>query len=606
MLLDDLQEWKRPNLYEDRPSPMVIEIYLDIGSLSQNESLVIVDDNGNRTEVVEALSTSAGSSPHPTKHGGKAGEVVLERWTVELGSPEGYTSAERKDPLPNVYKKGVVLFRSLYTFLRYLPAWKLYRRLGRHAGNHHALKMKFRIRQGRGLASQKNDSLYRPLCQSDRDTNNINDVVGNHEFPGLDTSSGRLFLRCAFRRVCRFSVLSHERLLSSRFLGQDSRVLGQDEDETEQFNTVGRSLPGERTQQPRERYSRTAVPTTTARDRPRGLLGAYGSLGTFHSTEKRNSPVSELRQLALESDYEDDMQRIDTIRAEEGVWRRRPASYVEQPPFKAGSLASSPRPTPSPSTSAGRNESALFRYGSAATSSSKRTSLNALPQQQLRTPPLPNEFAVASSGSTSPKPAPVRYSSSFAGRNRRFPSQSSKAAESNTSSGRGSSDSREKPDQPIEGTAGDSSSNKTDEDDIASFISDLEKSKDIKFHTPPSNRDNVVNLSKYSQLRDPNAQLADEMSSSSLIQTSVTPPSRRLSNVPGLSVSSSPSRALTHAPHVRSRLSTSIVEEQTQASRASGASGEGSESPNIAEAEEEDDEELPFIFPHDNDNDIID
>jgi autophagy-related protein 13 len=574
---------------------MVIEIYIDSAQLAQNESLVIVDENGKRTEVAEALATSADSSPRPTKHGGKFCEVVLERWTVELGNPEGYTTTELNDPLPNVYKKGVTLFRSLYTFLRYMPAWRLHKRLGRHAGSHHALKLKFRIRQGRGLADHQKDTLYTPLCPSEQDADSI---VDHYEFHPLVSPVGPLHVMVVFRRNCGFAVADQESLLSSRFLGLDD--LGPP------YMHGGRSLPGERTAQPRDRYSATAAPTRADLDRPPNLLGAYGSLGTFHGSNNRNSPVSELRH--LQDEYEDggDMNRLNAIRAEEGASKRR--SYIEQPAFKAGSLASSPRPSPSPGTSAGRAESALSRYagGAAAASSSKRSSLNTLPQQQLRTPPLPNETAVASSGSSSPKPAPVRYSSSFAGRTRRFTSQSSKAAESNTSSGRGSSDSREKPDQPLEGTAGDSSGTKTDEDDIASFISDLEKSKDIKFHTPPSNRDNVVNLSKYSQLRDPNAQLADEMSSSSLIQASTTPPSRRLSNVPGLSMSSSPSRALAHAPHVRSRLSTSIVEE-TGVSRTSGASGEA-ESPKIPEAEEDEDdgEELPFIFPHDNNEDNID
>jgi autophagy-related protein 13 len=89
------------------------------------------------------------------------------------------------------------------------------------------------------------------------------------------------------------------------------------------------------------------------------------------------------------------------------------------------------------------------------------------------------------------------------------------------------------------------------------------------------------------------------MSSSSLIQPSLTPPSRRLSNVPGLSISSSPSRALAHAPHVRSRLSAhSIAEEVTGAA---GASGEGSDSPKIQEEEaEEEDDDMPFIFASDN------
>ena len=576
---------------------MAIEVYLDSAQLGQKECLVLVDDTGRRTEVAEALATSADSSPRPTAHGGRPCEVVLERWTVDMGSSDGYTSEDLQDQLPNVYKKGVPLFRSLYTFARLMPAYKLHKRLSRHGS--HSLKLKFRIRQAQASDERgQRDPLSMPLCPSE--LRNSDKIVESFEFQPLVTPAGPLRLVVSFRNNCEFSVADHESLLSSRFLG-----LEDDSYPTYRMGGTGQSLPGNRSDISPQPSVSAQPGSVAARERPRAMLGAYGSLGTFHGPvdPRRNSPVSELRQLALESGYDDDMDgRANDNRTEGGVSVRRRS---HQPAFKGGSLASSPRPSPSPGTSAGR-ESALLRYAgaTAAASSSKRTSLNALPQQQLRTPPLPSEIAVASSGSSSPKPAPVRYSSSFAGRTRRFPSQSSKAAESNTSSGRGSSDSREKPDLQPEGTAGDSSGTRTDEDDIASFISDLEKSSSIKFHTSPSNRDNVINLSQYKQMRDPNAQLADDMSSSSLIRA--TPPSLRSSNVPGLSVSSSPSRAVTHAPHVRSRLSTSIAEEATAASRASGnsaVSGEGSDSPKIPEAEESDEE--PFIFPHDN-NDNID
>jgi autophagy-related protein 13 len=245
-----------------------------------------------------------------------------------------------------------------------------------------------------------------------------------------------------------------------------------------------------------------------------------------------------------------------------------------------------------------------MRLGTSA--GSKRVSLNTLPQQALRAPPsMPNDNAIASSGSSSPKPTPLhRYSSSFAGRTKRFISPGSKTAESNISSGRNSSSSKEKPTgQFISGTPGSSGSGQTDEDDIAAFISQVESAKDLRsLHSRPASRGNTVNLAKYSMMRDPGLQLAEEMSSSSLIQSSVTPPSRRLSNVPGLSISSSPSRALAHQPHVRSRLSThSIAEEISGASGvsgASGASGEGLDSPKIQE-EEEDEDDMPFIFASD-------
>ncbi|KAF2485533.1 autophagy-related protein 13-domain-containing protein [Neohortaea acidophila] len=589
VLLDHLQEWRRHDLFEDRPRPLVIEMFLDTAHLTSNQVLVIKDDAGRRHNVANALSPST-SGAQPSRSGARQCEVVLERWTLELGDANRHTPAELDEKLPNVYKKGVVLFRSLYTFLRIVPAFKLYRKLLRQTGSHQALKLKFRIKKGRGSAQGELDSLLTPLCPHEK---NARDIVEHYAFQPLVTPAGPLHCSVHYRKNCVFGIADAEALISDQFHGLDERMPAP---------PVGRSLPGEPVERPRGPYSSTAAPTSAiARERARAALsGTYGSLGTFHSSERRGSPLSTLRQRTLEAE-EEDMGRSEQGRTGESVPHRKSVDYIANPPFKAGSLTSSPRPSPSPSSSVGRNEGSLGRLGHVIqTSASKRTSLNALPQQQLRTPSLASEVAVGSPASYSPKPAPARYSSSFANRPRRFTSQSGKTAESNASSGRGSSDSKEKSEHLHDPNQDISRSAKTDDDDIASFISDLERSKDIKFHTPPSSRDNVVNLAKYSNMRDPSTQLAEEMSSSSLIQTSSTPPSRRLSNVPGLSISSSPSRALTHAPHVRSRLS---VAEPPLASSAASASGEGSSSPGIREVEEEDDEE-PFIFPHHQDDNL--
>lgn len=592
-----------------------MEVYVDTGHLASNQALIFTDDVGKRWDVADAMPTSAESSPRVTKTGARYCEVVLERWTIELGDPGGYSSAELNDMLPNVYKKGVVLFRSLYTYLRFLPTWRLYKRLGRQSGNSQSLKLKFRIREGHNSQRGKKDALYAPLCPDHH--NGGEEVVEHQTFDALLCPGGPLSIRCAYRASAAFGVADSESLLSSRFLGQDEGV---------PTLPAGRSLPGSHnSRRLPERYSTTAAPTTTmtSRERPRGLLGAYGSLGTFHATDKRGSPVTELKQRALDEDEDsDEMERIERIRRQEGASSRRPSvNFLENPPFKSGSLATSPRPSPSPGTSAGKYDGSLLRANlSTSGKSGKRISLNALPQQQLRAPPSATDIAVVSPSSASPKPAPPsRYSSSFANRPRRLTSQSSKGAESTVSSGRGSTSSKEKSGQLGEGlpedTPGSSGSARTDEDDIASFLSDLEKTKDMDWvKKRPSSRDNTVNLAKFSVLRDPSAQLAEEMSSSSLIQTSITPPSRRLSNVPGLSTSSSPSRALAHAPHVRSRLSTHSIVEESASGTTSGTSGasrvsHGSASPrpvfrredegeDEGEDEEEDDD-LPFAFQAD-------
>ena len=92
---------------------MIVETYLDTSSLNQNQVLAIVDDAGKRWDVSDALESSADSSPR--NGDGRGSEVVLERWTVTLGDASGYPRSELEDPLANVYKKGVVLFRSLFT-----------------------------------------------------------------------------------------------------------------------------------------------------------------------------------------------------------------------------------------------------------------------------------------------------------------------------------------------------------------------------------------------------------------------------------------------------------------------------------------------------------
>jgi len=196
---------------------------------------------------------------------------------------------------------------------------------------------------------------------------------------------------------------------------------------------------------------------------------------------------------------------------------------------------------------------------SSSASNSKRTSLNTpqLPQQALRPPPNPTtENAIVSSGSSSPRPAPfTKYSSSFAKRPKRPLSTTSPAGrsgESGDSSARGSGVSTSKEDDDMQG--------------IADLIK-LTESTGVKDHAlmrPPTSPARTVDLGKYRGMRDPSANLADDMASSSLVQASSTPPSRRLSNVPGLSTSSSPSRPqyMSHVPIVRSRLSGATPEEE--------------------------------------------
>ncbi|OQO13278.1 hypothetical protein B0A48_01506 [Cryoendolithus antarcticus] len=599
-LLEDLQDWRRPDLYDDPPPPLEIEVYLDASQISQTQALTIIDEQGKRWDVADSLRTSADSSPR--LDGAPEREIVIERWIIEMGEASRYKAAQLNDALPNVYKKGVILFRSLFTFSRLLPAWKLHRRLSRQPSSVQPLKLRFRIRQRRSgsLASLDQDPLQTPLYPThlhDSDTN----ITEHHAFPPLLCAAAPLSISVDYRTNCDFHIADAEALLSSRFAGLDAfasyseessgragrhlRDLGLTPPRGEITTARARRLLGDPTSRQRDLLGTgRSVPlrsppvgSSSRGAREAGLAGgALASLGTYHTATQRQSPVSALQHRVTGSDSSSmDDKPSDRGGTPQSIPNSGKRDFLKNPPFKAGSVATSPRNAPSPSTSAPRPTalpSSSFQ--------SKRLSLNTLPQQALRNPSMSE---APSPGSSSPKPAPVqRYSSSFANRKKYI-----RPGESTTSSGRGSSSSKEKSGN-IEGTPGSSGSVRTDEDDIAAFISTVERSKDAFSSPVRNNTPSTINLSKFKGMTTASSELAEEMSSSSLIQTSLTPPSRRLSNVPGLSVSSSPSRAMAHAPHVRSRLSTQSIAEEREERR------------ELERAQEESDEDEPFIFQQDN------
>ena len=134
------------DLGQERPPPMVIETYLDLSELTRSQSLVIVDDQGKRWDVAEALNPSF-TSTRPSSRTGATTQVTLERWVISLeGSPTD--SMMHPDSLSSVYKRGIPLFRSLYTFGRTLPAFRYSRRLARQPPNQPVVKLNYRIYNG--------------------------------------------------------------------------------------------------------------------------------------------------------------------------------------------------------------------------------------------------------------------------------------------------------------------------------------------------------------------------------------------------------------------------------------------------------------------------
>ncbi|KAI0201525.1 hypothetical protein F4808DRAFT_459655 [Astrocystis sublimbata] len=569
--IDDFKEefriWKTCGGFDNRPPPLVIETYLDASRLNSGQSLVALDEDGKRWDVVEAINSSDQSSDSSTGRQGKpVTHVVLERWRIELKGAPADDLEDFGPLLPTVYKKAIVLMRSIYTTTGILPAWRLSRN-SKTKGIHPALTTRCRVSSGdsRRLGS---DTLRTPLFEG-RDDVTTDYMVGDLEVP-----VGRFYVSVSYRNQCAFQVVETESLLSSRI----GMAISDD-----MFKP---SLP--RRTQSRHEPSAHEVGSLPHHRHVHNITDnqqRYGSLSTFHGEGPLGtSPISALkavkapgsdtasppesRPASLEAPAHSlpitSVARRSSLRMTEGSGRRPSVSF-QSSPFKHGSLSGSPVPRmqdqdiPSSPRTSGVNAAAHVR---------NRSSLTAGMPSSLRGGPTQttNDGSVAGS----PRPANTnRFSSSFTHRRSR-PSfgGASKGEDDQSSSGKQSlSSSVAQPGSGLlneTGAGGSSSSFQTDDDSIQDFLKALESKRTLQSFEPSkkgesATKKTAAQLSKFHLMRESNNALTESLNSSMQLQRSSSTSSRHLTNVPGMSTSTSPGKPLSphtpHTPAIPSRLS---------------------------------------------------
>ncbi|KAH8129032.1 hypothetical protein ACSS6W_002599 [Trichoderma asperelloides] len=568
---EELGIWKNSGSLENHPPPMVIEIYLDASSLKESQSLVIIDEDGKRWDVLEQLTSSTSSSGsgslttvrRPT-------EVILERWRVELKTTPDRPLDDFGPILPTIYKKAIVFFRSLFVATKLLPAWK-FASQSAAKNSHPALIPRCRIHIP-DSDRPRPDLLKNPI-------DGRRDAVTEYMFGDLEVPVGRLCTSVIYRNDCTFRVDDSESLLSSRFMGVDE-------------NFFKPSLP-----------QRHVAEVGSLKDHRRGVSmndvqQTYGSLSTFHGDGPiGTSPISALRAVKppgsdTSSPPASLPRQTDTgvaphslpisggrasaarPTARVGDDRRRPSISFQ--PFKAGSLSGSPVPRQSepvsPASLTRPSLSSLRQPGN-------RSSLTAgMPASLRGGPTAANTTDTPITGS--PRPASAsRYSSSFTHRKGRLSIGATSRAgdEEQGSSGRQSLASSIV--QPGSGFlaevgAGSYSSLQTDEDDISDFLKALDSKKVLKSFEPTKKGESatsrtVAQLSKFHMMKDSNNALTESMTSSMQLNRSSTVSSRQLNNFAGISgpisvsTSTSPGKPVSphtpHTPAIPSRLSENSI-----------------------------------------------
>ncbi|KAK5995065.1 Autophagy-related protein 13 [Cladobotryum mycophilum] len=577
---EELRIWKNCGSLENRPPPMIIEVYLDASSLKESQSLVIIDEDGKRWDVMGQLNVSQSSNGSDSPGASsKSAEVILERWRVELKTTSNIPFDDFGPILPTIYKKAIVFFRSLFITTRLLPAWK-FANQGIVKNSHPCLIPRCRIRMS-DPDRRRTDLLKNPI-------DGRREPVTDYLFGDLEVPVGRLSTTVTYRNDCNFRVDDSESLLSSRFMGVDEHFFKPSLPPRLETKRVG-SLRDHR-----RHHSLSDVHQT------------YGSLSTFHGENPLGtSPMSALRAVKppgsdTSSPPASIPSHIDTsaaaaaphslpisgrasaarIRAEDDS-RRRPSISFQ--PFKAGSLSGSPVPRHAePESPASANS--LSRPGGLPSlqQARNRSSLTAGMPASLRGGP-PASAAIETPATGSPRPASAsRYSSSFSHRRGRLSIGGiSRAGDEENSSGRQSLASSIA--QPGSGLlaeigAASYSSLQTDEDDISDFLKALDSKKTLKSFEPAKMGDSatsrtVAQLSKFLMMKESNNVLTESMTSSAQLQPGT-------STSPGKPVS--PHTA--HTPAIPSRLSENSIIDYAPTYRRITPRGQSSQSPRTSDS----------------------
>ena len=554
---------------------MIVELLIDTQDLTNNQSLVIIDEQGRQWDVEEALNKSSSSSAGGSSQSSRP-EVVIERWTVQLGQSPREVPQDMSTNNPRIYKNAVVLFRSLYSVSRLLPAWKIGKRPSKTGSASKVPKIRYRITQGPQSEQEfENDQLAMPLFKSS------DDVLDSFVFDPIDSPAGPLCLQITYRKQCDFRVDNSEAYLSSRFMGMDDHFfepsLGRKEGRDIQrkdyavrpSDEVAGSLPHDR---------RHSIPHPNQGQ-------AYGSMSTFHQPgpPTSSSPLSALRaaRIAGSESPEDTVSRRappntrsaqgsrSSLRSADGggaVGRRPSVSFM---PFKSPSLSASPSQAEQLMTSGARGS--LGKASPLAALAEARAPSSLGPHGAVPFRGSPNTAEVPSI-SSSPKPGPPqRYSSSFGHRKAKLSVGGSSRTEDDNSSGKASlNSSNAQPGSGVlaEGGGASSGSIQTDDDNISDFLKLLDQKKDLKSFRHPNDqaaneasiRRTSAALNKFQRMRDSNDALYSSMSSSHLLHRSSSSSNRPpIVAATSVSPSSSPGKPVSpHTPHmpaVPSRLS---------------------------------------------------
>ncbi|KAJ1982336.1 autophagy protein 13 [Dimargaris verticillata] len=210
----EVRFWRTAALLSTPPPPLIVEVYLDVSDLRDNQMLVVTDDrlrrwtvdlqasfHDSRTSLPSNLNSSQGSKSL------RRTSVLLESWQLQLSHPMPYPVPE----LPIIYKKAIVYFRLLFFFVRLLPAYQLTKRL--QQASRPWMRIGYRLTTAPTVQSNEiglDTSLTGALAASH-----------HHQFDPLLATLGTFTSSVTYRAECGFHIEEHDVTADSHALNLD-------------------------------------------------------------------------------------------------------------------------------------------------------------------------------------------------------------------------------------------------------------------------------------------------------------------------------------------------------------------------------------------------
>lgn len=591
---EELKLWKSCSDLSVIP-PMIIETSVNLRDLSGNNTVILKDDNDNPWTVV--------------KGGSKKQEVVIERWLIEFDSTE--VSGSIMDELPLIYKQAIILFRSLYGYLRLMPAYKLRQKLKKESNtsnNKNQLSMSNKILDGKQPISSKGRiGLSKPIIPHQMLTTDSHLIQRN--FHPIQTTLGTLKVSIVYRRHHDFCIKDSEEMLSNHFMKLDNTIKQRTHDDDEQSSSQD-VIPKEDEDANLEPID-TSEHESSNKESEDSHIVEHQQHHHRQSTNDREGPFGKSRSISPSTVREYSPSKKSAVASTE------PSRPTIQP-FKSGSIGNSPPPVSS-GTPTNFGPSSLERRISI--TSNKSTS-NASLAAMLRNPrgsissttanipianannnnnqtiissipksissshgsnlahemDLPNPESVSTGGNVSigGSGGTPRFSSSFGSRaGRRF---------SNTSVRQ--SILQQNYDQSLLGTSAGlvSSTNPLSglyiDDDISDFVRMIDSKNDLRFSNHPSSglgggiggdrvnmgsNSQIDALNKFQSLRDQHQQLGDSVNQSLILQANASIP-QSINNPNQFSGDSNSRKSSTHSQSIYSPISPSPFDNRSNSS----------------------------------------